>query len=353
MEFCFPNGRSGDPVIHAFNFRTGEAFLFDIGSIDRLPIKKLLKVGHVYVSHTHIDHFVGFDRLLRAYVPHHREIEICGAPGIVANIKGKLAGYTWNLLVKDQVSFILHEISADSITSSRLHFVDKSKGFVLENIASLPTDSPITTFANGSKMHATLVDHGIPVATYRLSFPPRYRVRREALQKHSLSPGKWIKELQTQVAANAPTDTIIGVGDDEYRLGWLQDHLLIPQPDYSVSYLTDLQFNWHNLKQVQKLHHRTTVMFCESAFAAEDRQRAQAKSHLTTKQCALLAAYANAQQLENFHFSSIYGIEKKRLRHEASKYFKQFKQLSPTALQAEINTEMSSCKQIKTINPAT
>lgn len=343
MEFCFPNGRSGDPVIHAFNLRTGEAFLFDIGSIDRLPLKKLLKVRHVYVSHTHIDHFVGFDRLLRAYVPHHREVEICGAPGIVANIQGKLAGYTWNLLAKGQVRFTLHEIGPEMINSSRLYFVDKSRGFKLESVATLPADSPITTFANGSKVYATLVDHGIPVATYRLSFPQRYRVRHEALQKHNLRAGAWIKKLQMQVASNAPADSVINVGEEEFRLGWLRDQLLIPQPEFSVSYLTDLQFNWHNLKQVQKIHHRTTVMFCESAFAAQDRQRAQAKAHLTTKQCALLAAYANAQQLENFHFSSIYGIDKRRLRNEANNYFKQFKQLSPAALQAEISAEMNSC----------
>ncbi|MDE3269623.1 MAG: hypothetical protein OYH77_05005 [Pseudomonadota bacterium] len=308
-----------------------------------MAIKKLLKVRHVYVSHTHIDHFVGFDRLLRAYVPHHREIEICGAPGIVANIRGKLAGYTWNLLVKGQINFLLHEVGADFIRSFRLHFVDQATGFRLDRVAELPAASAVTTFADGSQVYAALVDHGIPVATYRLSFPQRYRVRREALDKHDLKAGEWIKRLQAQVAANASADNIINVGDKEFKLGWLRDQLLIPQPEFAVSYLTDLQFNWHNLKQVQKLHHRTTVMFCESAFAAEDRQRAQNKSHLTTKQCALLAAFANAQQLENFHFSSIYGLDKRRLRGEASDYFKRFKQLAPPELQTEIHTEMSRC----------
>ena len=137
VEFSFPNGRSGDPLVYGFNHRTGEAFLFDLGGLERVARKKLLKISKIFVSHTHIDHFVGFDRLLRINVPHRRVLEFCGPPGIVANIQGKLAGYAWNLLERHQIRFVIHELQApDRIASYKLQFED---GFQLYPYDDFPS----------------------------------------------------------------------------------------------------------------------------------------------------------------------------------------------------------------------
>src|SRR5690606_765956 len=100
---------------------SGDAALFDAGSLDALSNRDLLKVRHVFVSHTHIDHFIGFDKLLRVNVPHFRSIEVCGPKGIISNVQGKLHGYLWNLLESGQVELVVRELSeTGEITSARL-----------------------------------------------------------------------------------------------------------------------------------------------------------------------------------------------------------------------------------------
>jgi len=110
----------GDPVLYVSFRYQGRAILFDLGRIDRLPVGELFRVTQVFISHTHMDHFIGFDQLPRAFLTRESQIQLYGPPGIISNVQAKLAGYTWNLV--DGYPFVLtvHEVSPDQIRTVRM-----------------------------------------------------------------------------------------------------------------------------------------------------------------------------------------------------------------------------------------
>ena len=89
----------GDPGLLVDFLFEKRALLFDLGDIRALPPRKLLRISHVFVSHTHMDHFFGFDWLLRISLGRPNAIELFGPPGILAQVEAKLSAYTWNCLL--------------------------------------------------------------------------------------------------------------------------------------------------------------------------------------------------------------------------------------------------------------
>ena len=54
------NDAFGDPALYVDFRDERRALLFDLGDISVLPPRKLMRLSHVFVTHTHMDHFAGF-----------------------------------------------------------------------------------------------------------------------------------------------------------------------------------------------------------------------------------------------------------------------------------------------------
>src|SRR3970040_1255840 len=92
------NDPFGDPVVDVDLLFERRALLFDLGALTPLSARKILRLSHVFVSHTHMDHFAGFDRLLRLCLGRERELTLYGPTGFVAQVEHKLTAFTWNLV---------------------------------------------------------------------------------------------------------------------------------------------------------------------------------------------------------------------------------------------------------------
>ena len=65
------NGIFGDPGIFVRLRWERRALLVDAGDLTGQAPADLLKVTDIFVSHAHIDHFIGFDHLLRIVLVEH------------------------------------------------------------------------------------------------------------------------------------------------------------------------------------------------------------------------------------------------------------------------------------------
>jgi len=319
------NGPFGDPGLHVSLRWQGAALQFDLGRLDRFPAAEILKLTHVFVSHTHIDHFIGFDRIIRLFLARDAALSLFGPPGIIRNVSGKLAGYTWNLV--DGYPFVLtvHEVHPESMHSVRLR---AATGFAVEDLGPRPFagvlyDEP--AFA----VHAVHLDHKIPCLGFALIEHAHLNVRPDALERLGIPAGPWLNELKAAIRRQQPDDTRIvarwhAEGSErtaELRLGELRDRLVVETAGQRLAYVVDTLFSRANVAKIVELARHADVFFCESLFLDADRDQALKRHHLTARQAGSLARLAAVSRLEVFHFSPRYDGMADRLYAEAAAAF--------------------------------
>ena len=87
-----------DPGLYVDLVFERRALLFDLGDLGRLAPRKLLRVSDVFVTHRHMDHFTGFDRLLRLLLGRKKAVGVYGPTGLIDAAEHKLKAYSWNLI---------------------------------------------------------------------------------------------------------------------------------------------------------------------------------------------------------------------------------------------------------------
>jgi ribonuclease Z len=84
------NGPFGDPGLYVDLVFARRALLFDLGDLSELSARKLLRISDVFVSHRHMDHFAGFDHLLRIMLGREKVVGVYGPPGLIDAVEHKL-----------------------------------------------------------------------------------------------------------------------------------------------------------------------------------------------------------------------------------------------------------------------
>ena len=295
------NGSSGDPVLYVDCLFEHRALLFDLGDIRALPPRKLLRVSHVFVTHAHMDHFIGFDGMLRILLGRERDLHLFGPPGFLAQVEHKLSAYTWNLVHNYASDFTLRVTELNGTGTAKRASFHCLRAFRREeeetiNIAdNTLLDEPALT------VRYTLLDHGgIPCLAYALQENAHVNIWKNRLQELGLPVGPWLRELKHAVLRNEAEDAQIKVAWREqgaqqertFTLAELKPALRIV-PGQKIAYVTDVAWHEHNVTRITDLARNADLLYIEAVFMQRDAEHGEKKFHLTAGQAGEIARAAN------------------------------------------------------------
>jgi ribonuclease Z len=306
------NGRFGDPAVYVEHLFERHALLLDLGDITTLPARMINRIDKVFVSHTHIDHFIGFDHLLRVLVGRDKAVSLYGPTGLIDGIDRKLHAYAWNLAQRyeNDLAFLVTEVDP-SLAARTVRFRLRDR-FAAETIASRHLDGGVLCADAALKVTAATLDHRMPCLGFALAETAHLNVWNTRLAERGLPVGAWLTELKHAVIAGQPDDTRLKIRERasgpvlrEMPLAALRDVLTVT-PGQKIGYVTDAADTPANRAAIIALVEGADILFIESAFAAGDAALAAERAHLTTRAAGEIARAAGVKRVEPFHFSARY-----------------------------------------------
>lgn len=317
-----PNGLSGDPVLWVDLPDEGHSVVLDLGDVRGISNRKLLRVGRVVVTHTHMDHFIGFDQLLRLALGRESELVITGPPGFLDRVAGRIAGYTWNLIGTYPIHLTAEEVDGRTVRAVTYTGANHMRP---QPLAERPFNGTIHTH-RAYTIQVELFDHGIPVLGVLLRETEHLSVNKDRLLRMELKPGPWLSEFKNAVRRCEPERTRIEAETDRgettaYSLGELTEQILIRAPGQKIAYLTDLRHTESNIRKAISFARDVDLLVCEAAFLHVDEHLAAERYHLTAAQAGRLARECNAKKLAPVHISPRYADREQELLDEAAEAF--------------------------------
>ena len=322
------NDPFGDPGLYVDFLFEKRAVLFDLGDLSPLSSRQLLRVSHAFVSHAHMDHFAGFDALLRVLLGRDKVLHLFGPPEFLDRVEHKLAAYTWNLVESYESELVVRVTEARPDGTGVTADFRSRTGFRRGPSTTAPLPGSVLLDEDHFRVRAAFLDHRIPCLGFALEEKFHINVWKSGLESLGLPVGPWLRELKSAVAQGAPDDTLIQIQRQDgtapelrVSLGELRSAALRIVPGQKIVYVTDVVYHPDNAAAILDLARDADLLFLEATFAADETERAAEKHHLTSRQAGSLARQAGAKRLIPFHYSPKYSDDGERLAREAQEAF--------------------------------
>ncbi|QWR77573.1 ribonuclease Z [Candidatus Magnetomonas plexicatena] len=289
-----------DPAVYVRLRCLRHTFLFDCGDISALEPAEILKIATIFVTHMHIDHFIGFDLILRLVLGRDMPLTIYGPLGIIHAVENKLKGFTWNLIKDYPIKIEVFEITENSMSHAGFY---AESGFEKIVKPELPFNRTIYN-EDGITVNAEIFDHGIPVAGYSLSEESHININKDELLRRGFETGPWLTGFKKAIRNNS-NDFTVTLNGKTYTKDDLSSLVMITEGQ-RVSYITDIAPTDENISKAIELSRDSDILYIEAFFLKEDHERALKRKHLTTAHTGHIAKAAGAKHIELIHISPKY-----------------------------------------------
>ena len=267
VSFRLVNGSTGDPALYVDYPGRDDAILFDAGEICALDSEALGDLGAVFISHHHVDHFIGFDRIVRANLDHDKALHVYGPEGTIRKVYDRIKSYEYQFFPFQKIVIKAHEILPGMIRSALLECTHR---FPRPKIREEECSGPVIHDTSDLYVEAAHVDHTTPCLAFAL------------VRKAGLFPDA----AETRVA-----------------------------------YVTDTAWSESVRPALLRLARGATKLYCDSFYAHEQIDRALKHRHMTATQAAEFAREAGVEELVLIHFATRYQGRYEALVDEARSIF--------------------------------
>jgi ribonuclease Z len=322
------NNPFGDPCVYVDLKFERRALLFDLGDISVLPTRKLLRISDVFITHRHMDHFVGFDHLLRFVLGRDKVVRLYGPAGLVDAVEAKLRAYTWNLIGGNDGHVVLHVTEVDAEGGRVATQFSGSAGFARETATAATLGGNLLLDEPGLNVTCVTLDHGIPVLAFALEERAHINIWRSELDRHGLAVGPWLRVFKDAILQDERDDTLIPVawsggnqGPEALPLGELKKQIMRITAGRKIAYVVDCAFTDENVRAIGALAEGADLLFIEGGFLQADAAEAARRRHLTASQAGTIARLAGVKRLQTLHYSARYKDQGEALVAEAEAAF--------------------------------
>jgi ribonuclease Z len=261
-----------------------------------------------------MDHFAGFDALLRVLLGRKERLALAGGPGFIDQVEHKLRAYTWNVVHRYATPLALEVREIDAEGHGHAACFSSRRAFAREDGADFACADGVLLDDALLRVRAGFVDHEMPCLAFAIEEKARARIAKDRLAALGVSTGAWLRELKQAVLSAAPAETPItlrwrdraGEHAAVRRVGELATAILDVVPGQRIGYVTDLRFSDANRRVLRELLAGADRLFIESVFLEADAEHARRKNHLTAQQAGLIARELGARAVTPFHVSPRY-----------------------------------------------
>jgi ribonuclease Z len=295
-----------DPIVYVCMLNEKKAIMFDCGRIEGLTNREILALDAIFVSHTHMDHFIGIDQVLRIILHREKPMHIYGPRDITSKMLAKLNAYTWNLTQDYPLEVIIHEVRDATINITKTM---AGKGFEVVSQQEEERDGNTIATAPRYCVDAVILDHHIACLGFVLREIFHINIRREAIADSSYIPGPWIGRLKECIFAGI-THEVIEVtargGIKKMTVEELREELVIIASGQKIAFFTDIGFSEENIRRIETIAQDVDILFIEAYYLDEMKDLAGNKGHLTALQAGAIARRLGARRIIPMHVSPRY-----------------------------------------------
>jgi len=319
----FFGGLFDDPVLVIRVRSLAQNILIDCGKINHLAKRVLKSVSAVFITHAHMDHFMGFDTFVRSVLVSPKTIDVFGPPSMATKLEYKLLGYDWNLVEKHYCNFRVHEVYPEHTDIFQLQ---GSKGFTRAHVERHSRLD--NTIFNNSHMtvEAEICDHIIPVLVFKFTERAGFTIDEDKIEQLGFVKGPWLKELeayfynknkQDSQVLKIPKKSESGAKDFSYENPEiLYANIQKERPLVSIGYMSDFGFTDQNIQKILNLMKGVTLLVSECTYLNSESEKAKQTLHLCTDDLNVLVGKLAPPYFLPMHLSTTYLQDYQKLYSE-------------------------------------